>query len=131
MDKNLSISIALLFVAVAIATVAAFGEAENPDTQFGGDYYDRKFQNWLFKRGLGSSNYAGFGSPLGEDGRFFNWRDFLTAAGGDGISKRQLNYGPGRFGNFRRYFTNGLQDWRSTYTGMKKREATHEAQPSA
>lgn len=85
-------------------------------------------QSWLDKRGLGQPSYGGFGRPLGDAYRYFNWKDYLAA----GISKRQLNYGPRSFGNFQRYFTNGLQDWRSTYTGgMKKREAPKEPEPSA
>ena len=85
-------------------------------------------QSWLDKRGLGLPSYGGFGRPLGDANRYFNWKDYLAA----GISKRQLNYGPRSFGNFQRYFTNGLQDWRSTYTGgMKKREAPKETEPSA
>lgn len=113
------LSFALLTVVVAMATAQAFGE-NNQIPNFGGKYFDRKYQNWLMdKRGLGEPEYYGFGRSLGDEDRFFNWRNFFA----NGISKRQLSTGPGRFGDYRRYFTNGLQDWRNTFNGMRKREA--------
>ncbi|KAK7089354.1 uncharacterized protein [Littorina saxatilis] len=131
MDKNISLSIVLFVMTAVIATVTSFGRINgNTLGGFGdGDNVDRKFQSWLDKRGFGQPS-NGFGGGVGNDYRYFNWKDYLA---NDGISKRQLNYGPRSFGNFQKYFTNGLQDWRSTYSGMKKREASKEPaqQPSA
>ncbi|XP_076465241.1 uncharacterized protein LOC143297005 [Babylonia areolata] len=122
MDKCISFYVTLVMAAVVIATVTSFGGDDNNMGGGFGDYFNRKYQNWLDKRGLGQPS-GRFGGPLGSENRIFNWKSYLA----DGISKRQLNYGPRSFGNFQKYFTDGLQDWKSTYTGgIKKREAVKE-----
>ncbi|KAL8598313.1 hypothetical protein ACOMHN_047634 [Nucella lapillus] len=120
MDKCITFYVTVVLMAIVIATVTSFEGLDEEDNMggFGGDHFNRNYQSWLDKRGLGQT-YGGFGSPLGSENRYFNWKDYLA----NGISKRQLNYGPRNFGNFQKYFTDGLQNWKSTYTGIKKREA--------
>ncbi|PVD30868.1 hypothetical protein C0Q70_10143 [Pomacea canaliculata] len=112
-----------------VTTVRAFGaDQPQPVPDFGSRYYDRKFQSWLMnKRGLGDADYEGFGRSFGDEDRFFNWRDYFA----NGVSKRQFSYTPGRFGSFRRLFTNGLQDWRNTFTNVKKRSVSDDHNTAA
>ena len=47
------------------------------------------------------------------------WGDFGTSSQ-HSADKRQLSYRQPGFGSFHNYFTDGLQDWRSTYKGSKR-----------
>ena len=108
-------------------------------------------------QGLGQPNAAGLqswsewakriGPITTSDGR---WGDFGTGGFGWGnkqhytdwrgnvqhsANKRQLGYTPHSFGSFHHYFTDGLQDWRSTFKGSKRStdngETSLEQDPSA
>lgn len=45
-----------------------------------------------------------------------NWRDWVERMNtGTLMTKRQLPFSSDKFGSFRRYFTDGFQDWQATY----------------
>lgn len=112
-----------------------FGHGPNPDVGM---------QNWddLAKRQsfvYPSSDLSGAGNAY-----FQNWQDWAKRMGPDRTSalrsykfgnndrfiKRQLGFSPERYGSFSRYFTDGLQDWRSTFKGIKrdKNESVHKSE---
>uniref|UniRef100_A0A0B7A8G8 Uncharacterized protein n=1 Tax=Arion vulgaris TaxID=1028688 RepID=A0A0B7A8G8_9EUPU len=87
------------------------------------------FQNWAdyAKR----QHFISPSSDLGISGSpyFQNWHDWVKRMNtnqntddtlNNGITKRQLGSNNNRYDSFRRYFTDGLQDWRSTYKGTKR-----------
>lgn len=95
------------------------------------------FQNWqdIAKR----QNFVFPSLDAGAPGNalFQNWQDWVSRMGPrkslelsgyrvggnkDHFIKRQLGFMPGRYDSFRRYFTDGLQDWRSTFKGVKRNQ---------
>ncbi|XP_076461602.1 uncharacterized protein LOC143294070 [Babylonia areolata] len=126
MTKVSMLSFVLLLMAVVMATVTSFRVDEGAPREFGkGDFFDRKYQSWLAKRGLGQPSSWGFGRPVGDHYRYFNWKNYFDNA----ISKRQLSFGPRSFGSYRTYFTDGLQDWKNTFRGNRKRDVLGEDDP--
>ncbi|CAG5124208.1 unnamed protein product [Candidula unifasciata] len=78
----------------------------SPSSDFrgSGKAYFQDWQDWVKRMGPDKA-YALNGYPSAKSDRFI---------------KRQLGFSPERFGSFSRYFTDGLQDWRSTFKGMKR-----------
>ncbi|XP_012942544.1 uncharacterized protein LOC101861311 [Aplysia californica] len=82
------------------------------------------FQNWnnWYKRQLDGSR-AEFGKhQFGSRDEMINYQNLYKKS----LKKRQLGYAPERFG-VNRYFANGLQDWRSTFKGVKRSKANEAA----
>ncbi|KAL8607826.1 hypothetical protein ACOMHN_005381 [Nucella lapillus] len=108
-----------LLLAVLTATTTSFRFNSGSSREFGkADFFNRKYQTWVGKRGLGQPSYA-FGRPVGDQYRLFNWKDYISRA----MVKRHLSFGPRNFGNYRSYFTDGLQDWKNTFMATRKRQA--------
>lgn len=137
MDTSCNMALFVFFIAATMTTGMSFATDDDDENFFEdvgfrrGDYFNnRKFQNWLGKRGFPSDRTAfTFGSGLGDNRELLNWRQFLGASFGP-VSKRQLGFGPRSFGNVHSLFTNGLQDWRKTFNGaVRKREAPTGQEP--
>lgn len=63
-----------------------------------------------------SAGFAPSGFGWGNKQQFTDWQSHFKHA----ADKRQLGNRPRDFGSFQNYFTNGLQDWRSTFKGSKR-----------
>ncbi|XP_067649901.1 uncharacterized protein [Haliotis asinina] len=112
----------MAFTVVAVATLCvcvsgmgmgksaqSFGDGQNNDQRY------QKWYEWMVKRQLGSNDLS-FGRYLQDGGKFLDWGSVFDG----GRGKRQLSGFPDKFGNYQRFFTNGLQDWKSTFNGEKR-----------
>ncbi|GFS12871.1 hypothetical protein ElyMa_001382900 [Elysia marginata] len=82
----------------------------------------QNWNEWVKRFGPSTSSggqWGGFG-PGGfgwnNKQQFTDWQSHYKHA----AKKRQLGSRPRSFGSFQNYFTNGLQDWRSTFKGTKR-----------
>ncbi|GFO40830.1 hypothetical protein PoB_006733500 [Plakobranchus ocellatus] len=80
----------------------------------------QSWTEWAKRMGPSGSRWGDFGTggfDLGNKQQFTDWQNMYQHS----ADKRQLGgFSPNSFGSFHQYFTDGLQDWRSTFKGNKR-----------
>uniref|UniRef100_A0A0B7A393 Uncharacterized protein n=1 Tax=Arion vulgaris TaxID=1028688 RepID=A0A0B7A393_9EUPU len=109
------------------------GFGHGPSTSVG-------LQNWADFAKRQSFVYPSSNMGMSGSVHFQDWQDWVKRMGTekswalngyrfgnkDRFIKRQLGFSPDRYGSFSRYFTDGLQDWRSTFRSVKRNKDQRE-----